>query len=185
MDNRYFLLKAVENFCWFWLVYFEKRLYTELSTHLSTEFNMKIVLQRVSEASVSVKEKQVGAISKGLLLFAGIHKDDEMEQVEWLAEKILNLRVFNDDEGKMNLSVRAVEGEILVVSQFTLYGDYDQGNRPGYFKAAGPKKAEKLYKKIISYFREESDLKIETGTFGAHMDVRLHNDGPVTLVLER
>ncbi|HLR31195.1 MAG TPA: D-aminoacyl-tRNA deacylase [Fodinibius sp.] len=146
---------------------------------------MKIVLQRVSEASVSVKKKQIGAINKGLLLLAGIHKDDERKQVEWLAEKILNLRIFNDDEGKMNLSVRAIDGEILVIPQFTLYGDYASGNRPGYFKAAGPRKAEKLYERMISYFREESDLKIESGSFGAHMDVRLHNDGPVTLVLER
>lgn len=146
---------------------------------------MKIVLQRVSEASVLVGEEQIGQIKNGLLLLIGIHEEDDEDQMQWLADKILNLRVFDDDEGKMNLSVRDTEGEILVVSQFTLYGDYEQGNRPSYFSAAGPQKAEKLYEKMVNHFKVHSDLNIETGRFGAYMDVQLHNDGPVTLVLER
>lgn len=146
---------------------------------------MKVVLQRVSEASVSVDEKQIGAIGKGLLLLVGIHEEDAKEQIRWLAEKILKLRVFDDADGKMNLSVQDVEGEILVVPQFTLYGDYEQGNRPSYFQAAGPDKANGLYEDLVAYFKSNSRLNIETGEFGAYMDVQLHNDGPVTLVLER
>jgi len=146
---------------------------------------MKVVLQRVSEASVSVDDEQIGAINQGLMLLVGVHEDDTEEQMQWLAEKILKLRVFDDPEGKMNLSVQDVEGEILVVPQFTLYGDYEQGNRPSYFAAAGPGKANKLYEGMVQYFRDHSLLNIETGEFGAYMDVQLHNDGPVTLVLER
>lgn len=146
---------------------------------------MKIVLQRVSEASFSVQDERVAAISHGLMLLVGVHKDDTEEQMQWLADKILKLRVFDDDDGKMNFSVQDVEGEILVVPQFTLYGDYESGNRPSYFEAAGPDKAEKLYEDMIGYFKKHSDLNIETGQFGAYMDVQLHNDGPVTLVLER
>lgn len=146
---------------------------------------MRIVLQRVSEASVLVDHERIGAINHGLLLLVGIHEEDDDEPMRWLCNKILNLRVFNDQAGKMNLSVRDIKGEILVVPQFTLYGDYEQGNRPSYFKAAGPQKAEELYEEMIDYFQENSSLTIETGQFGAHMDVRLHNDGPVTLVLER
>lgn len=146
---------------------------------------MKVVLQRVSKASVSVENEQIGAIKNGLLLLVGVHEEDTAEQMKWLAEKILKLRVFDDKAGKMNLSVRDVEGEILVVPQFTLYGDYEQGNRPSYFTAAGPEKAEKLYEKMVSYFKSNSELNIETGKFGAYMDVQLHNDGPVTLVMER
>ena len=146
---------------------------------------MKVVLQRVSEASVLVENEQIGAISDGLMLLVGIHEDDGSQQMEWLADKILKLRVFDDDEGKMNLSVQDVGGEILVVPQFTLYGDYEQGNRPSYFKAAGPDKASKLYNQMVSYLRKNSSLNVETGQFGAYMDVQLHNDGPVTLVLEK
>ena len=146
---------------------------------------MKVVLQRVSQASVLVDNEQIGAIENGLMLLVGIHEDDGPEQMEWLADKILKLRVFDDADGKMNLSVQDVEGEILVVPQFTLYGDYEQGNRPSYFEAAGPDKAEKLYEEMIDYFKQHSDLNIESGRFGAYMDVQLHNDGPVTLVMER
>jgi D-tyrosyl-tRNA(Tyr) deacylase len=97
----------------------------------------------------------------------------------------MKLRVFDDEDDKMNLSVQDVGGEILVVPQFTLYGDYEQGNRPSYFEAAGPDKANKLYEEMIYYFKSYSQINIETGEFGAYMDVQLHNDGPVTLVLER
>ncbi|HKK45462.1 MAG TPA: D-aminoacyl-tRNA deacylase [Balneolaceae bacterium] len=146
---------------------------------------MKIVLQRVSEASVTVDGVQTGAIKNGLLLLVGIHEDDNPEQMRWLCDKILKLRVFDDADGKMNWSVQDVGGELLVVSQFTLYGDYEKGNRPSYFRAAGPDKAEKLYEDMIAYLKNNSDLNVETGEFGAYMDVQLHNDGPVTLVLER
>ncbi len=146
---------------------------------------MKIVLQRVSEASVLVSNEQVGAIDHGLMLLVGVHEDDSEEQMQWLADKILKLRVFDDKDGKMNLSVQDVGGEILVIPQFTLYGDYESGNRPSYFEAADPGKAEKLYEDMISYFKEHSDLNIESGQFGAYMDVQLNNDGPVTLVMER
>ncbi len=146
---------------------------------------MKVVLQRVSEASVLVGNEQIGAIKKGLLLLVGIHENDSRDQMQWLADKILKLRVFDDREGKMNLSVQDIEGEILVVPQFTLYGDYEQGNRPSYFEAAGPDKANKLYEEMVTNFKTHSDLKIETGEFGAYMDVQLRNDGPVTLVMER
>lgn len=146
---------------------------------------MKVVLQRVSEASVLVNNEQISAIKQGLMLLVGIHEDDTDEQMKWLAEKILKLRVFDDKDGKMNLSVQDVEGEILVVPQFTLYGDYEQGNRPSYFEAAGPDKANKLYEDMIDYFKMHSNLNIKTGKFGAYMDVQFHNDGPVTLVLER
>ncbi|TYP93711.1 D-tyrosyl-tRNA(Tyr) deacylase [Fodinibius salinus] len=146
---------------------------------------MKIVLQRVSKASVRVENVQTGAIENGLMLLVGIHEDDDQQHMEWLAEKILKLRVFDDKSGKMNLSVQDVKGEILVVPQFTLYADYEQGNRPSYFSAAGPEKAEKLYNEMVSYFKQQSELNIETGKFGANMDVEFCNDGPVTLVLEK
>lgn len=146
---------------------------------------MKVVLQRVSEASVLVENEQISGIQHGLLLLVGIHEDDGGEQMRWLANKIMKLRVFDDEEGKMNLSVQDVDGEILVVPQFTLYGDYEQGNRPSYFAAAGPDKAEQLYEDMTSYFRNNCKCNIQTGKFGAHMDVQLHNDGPVTLVMER
>ncbi len=146
---------------------------------------MKIVLQRVSEASVSVQDERAGAIGPGLMLLVGVHEDDTKEQMQWLADKILKLRVFDDENGKMNLSVQDVEGEILVVPQFTLYGDYESGNRPSYFEAADPDKAEDLYEDMVAYLKTHSDLNIETGKFGAYMDVQLHNDGPVTLVMEK
>ena len=146
---------------------------------------MKVVLQRVSQCSVLVDDVPVGAIGQGLMLLVGVHEDDTEESMQWLADKILKLRVFDDKDGKMNLSVQDVGGEILVVPQFTLYGDYEKGNRPSYISAAGPDKANRLYKKMVDYFKDESGLNIETGSFGAYMDVQLHNDGPVTLVLER
>lgn len=147
---------------------------------------MKIVLQRVSNASVSVEGKEIGAIQKGLLLLLGIHRKDTEEQMRWLCNKILKLRVFDDQEGKMNLSVQNIGGEVLVVPQFTLFGDTESsGNRPSYTEAARPKKARKLYQSTVNYFREESSLVVKTGEFGAYMDVQLHNDGPVTLILER
>lgn len=144
---------------------------------------MKIVIQRVSEASVRVDGKIVGEISKGLLLLIGVHQDDEESDADWLVQKILNLRIFSDDAGKMNLSVKDISAEILCVSQFTLLADYKKGHRPSFISAARPEKAVPLFE----YFKSElakSGLKIQSGIFGADMKVSLTNDGPVTIVME-
>ena len=144
---------------------------------------MKIVIQRVKEASVAVEGKIVGEISQGLLLLIGVDENDTQEDANWLIKKVVDLRIFSDSEGKMNLSVKDVAGEILCISQFTLISDYKKGNRPSYIKAAKPEKAIPLFE----YFKSEigkSGLKIESGIFGADMKVSLLNDGPVTLVLD-
>ncbi|GAB5410532.1 MAG: D-aminoacyl-tRNA deacylase [Balneolaceae bacterium] len=146
---------------------------------------MKVVVQRVSSASVMVGNEVIGVIKKGLLLLVGIHQNDTAEQLKWMCEKILKLRIFEDENEKMNLSVLDIEGEILVVSQFTLYGDAKKGTRPSYIEAARPEKAEPMYEEMIQYFKDHSELKIQTGKFGAMMDVELVNDGPVTLILEK
>ena len=146
---------------------------------------MIVVVQRVSEASVTVGGEVTGSISKGLLLLVGVHTEDTKEQLSWLCEKVLKLRVFPDEEGKMNRSVSDVGGGILVVSQFTLYGDAKKGTRPSYINAARPEIAEPMYLEMIDYFRKNSDLNIQGGVFGAMMDVQLINDGPVTLILEK
>jgi len=146
---------------------------------------MKVVLQRAKNASVKVNNKTVGSIDSGLVLLVGIHGEDTEEDLEWICRKILKMRIFDDEDGKMNLSVQDVKGGLLVVSQFTLYGDASKGNRPSYIEAAGPEKAEKLYERMIRYFEEHSELNVQSGTFGAYMDVQLTNDGPVTIVLEK
>ncbi len=146
---------------------------------------MRVVVQRVKSASVTVEERQTGVINKGLLLLVGIHQDDTKEQMTWMCEKILKLRIFEDEEGKMNKSVSDVGGGILVVSQFTLYGDAKKGTRPSFIEAARPEKAEPMYEEMVQYFKEYSSLDIQTGEFGAMMGVSLVNDGPVTLVLEK
>ena len=144
---------------------------------------MKIVVQRVSQASVKVSGEIVGEISQGLLLLVGIEENDEKEDAEWLTKKILDLRIFSDEEGKMNRSVKDINGEILCVSQFTLIADYKKGNRPSFIKAAKPEKAVPLFE----YFKgliKSSGLKTESGIFGADMKVCLLNDGPVTIVMD-
>ncbi|MDM1557406.1 MULTISPECIES: D-aminoacyl-tRNA deacylase [Chryseobacterium] len=144
---------------------------------------MKIVIQRVSEASVKVEGKIVGEIGKGLMLLVGIEENDEKADADWLVQKILNLRIFSDDDDKLNLSVKDISGEILCISQFTLIADYKKGNRPSFIKAAKPDKAVPLF----DYFKEEiakSGLKTESGIFGADMKVSLINDGPVTIVMD-
>ena len=146
---------------------------------------MRIVVQRVRKASVSVNDEVVGSIGNGLLLLVGVHKNDTEEEVNWMCEKVRKLRIFDDDSGKMNDSVEDVNGEILVVSQFTLYGDARKGNRPSYIEAAGPGPAEDLYDRMIEYLQEYTELNIESGRFGAYMDVFLVNDGPVTILLEK
>ena len=144
---------------------------------------MKIVVQRVSQASVKVSREIVGEISKGLLLLVGIEENDEKEDAEWLSKKILDLRIFSDEEGKMNRSVKDINGDILCISQFTLIADYKKGNRPSFIKAAKPEKAVPLFE----YFKgliKSSGLKTESGIFGADMKVSLLNDGPVTIVMD-
>ena len=144
---------------------------------------MKIVIQRVSEASVKVDGKIVGEIGKGVMLLVGVDENDEKTDADWLVQKVLNLRIFGDEEGKLNLSVKDISGEILCISQFTLIADYKKGNRPSFIKAAKPDKAIPLF----DYFKEEmakSGLKTESGIFGADMKVSLINDGPVTIVMD-
>lgn len=146
---------------------------------------MRIVVQRVKSSSVEVEGKITGSVNKGLLLLVGIHEDDTPEQMQWMCEKVLKLRIFEDEEGKMNRSVQDIEGEILVVSQFTLYGDARKGTRPSFIEAARPDKAEPMYEEMIAYLKEHSSLNIESGIFGAMMNVKLENDGPVTILLEK
>ena len=144
---------------------------------------MKIVIQIVTEANVKVEGKIVGEITKGLLLLIGIDEEDEKTDADWLVQKILNLRIFGDEEGKLNLSVTDISGEILCISQFTLIADYKKGNRPSFIKAAKPDKAIPLFE----YFKNEiakSGLKTESGIFGADMKISLLNDGPVTIVMD-
>jgi D-aminoacyl-tRNA deacylase len=145
---------------------------------------MKIVVQRVLRSSVSVNDEVVGKVGKGLMILFGAEKGDGDEAVNALAEKVLNLRIFADDDGKMNRSCLDVKGEILVVSQFTLAGDCSRGRRPGFDNAAAPEEAERLYKNFIKKL-VVSQLKIQEGRFGADMQVGLVNDGPVTFILER
>jgi len=147
---------------------------------------MKIVLQRVNRADVIIDKKTVGKISNGLLIFLGMTHEDTENETRYLIDKISNLRIFEDENGKMNKSILDISnGEILVISQFTLYGDTKKGRRPGFDKAAKPVVAEKLYNEFIEILKERTSLKVETGIFGASMEVNLSNDGPVTFVLER
>ncbi len=144
---------------------------------------MKTVIQRVSESHVKVDGNIVGEIGKGLMLLVGIDENDTKTDADWLVQKILNLRVFGDEDGKLNLSVQDIKGEILCISQFTLIADYKKGNRPSFIKAAKPDKAIPLF----DYFKQElskSGLKTESGIFGADMKVSLINDGPVTIVMD-
>lgn len=144
---------------------------------------MKAVIQRVSEAHVKVDSEIVGEITQGLLLLIGIDEEDTKSDADWLVQKILNLRIFGDDEGKLNRSVVDCSGEILCISQFTLIADYKKGNRPSFIKAARPDVAVPLFE----YFKTEmakSGLRIQSGIFGADMKVSLLNDGPVTIVMD-
>ncbi len=145
---------------------------------------MKIVLQRVLRSSVTVDDEVVGAIGRGLTILFGAEKGDTDAAVDALAEKVVHLRIFADDQGKMNLSCLDVQGDILVVSQFTLAGDCSRGRRPGFDNAAAPEDAQRLYQKFVGKLAE-SKLNIQEGRFGAHMQVDIVNDGPVTFILER
>ena len=144
---------------------------------------MKVVVQRSKEAKVTVEGSITGEISSGFVLLVGVTHEDTIEDVRYLADKIVNLRVFEDNDGKMNHSLLDVGGEILSVSQFTLYGDCRKGRRPNFMQAAKPVYAEELYNQFNGLLREKG-IKVETGVFGAMMDVQLINDGPVTLIIE-
>ncbi|OOC42068.1 D-aminoacyl-tRNA deacylase [Thermosipho sp. 1074] len=144
---------------------------------------MRAVIQRVNNANVEVESKIIGKIKKGILVFVGIGKEDTEKDADYLVEKILNLRIFDDKEGKMNLSLLDIKGEILIVSQFTLYGDCRRGRRPSYSNSAPPQDAEILYNYFVEKVKKYN-IKVETGKFKAHMSVKLENDGPVTLLLD-
>lgn len=144
---------------------------------------MKVVVQRSKEAKVTVEGQVEGEISSGLVLLVGISQDDHESDCEYVAEKIANLRIFEDSDGKMNHSVLDQGGEILSISQFTLYGDTKKGRRPNFMNAAKPDHAEPLYEKFNDLLKDKG-LRVETGVFGAMMDVSLVNDGPVTLIVE-
>ena len=146
---------------------------------------MRVVLQRVSRASVTISGKVVGEIGQGLALLVCFTEGDGEDQVRWMAEKVVGLRVFSDEEERMNLSLENVEGDLLVVSQFTLYGDTRKGRRPSFIRAAHPDLATPLYNRFLELLRERAPARVESGEFGAMMDVELVNAGPVTLVLER
>lgn len=145
---------------------------------------MRIVLQRVSRASVNIEGKIVGAIDRGFCLLAGFGPSDTTVEVDWLADKVAGLRLFTDADGKMNLGLTEVQGALLVISQFTLYGDTEKGRRPSFIRAARPEVAIPLYQHLLSRLRGHG-LRVEAGVFGADMQVEIHNDGPVTLILER
>ena len=143
---------------------------------------MKIVIQRVSSANVSVDEKNVGKIGKGFLVLLGIAESDTRENADYLVKKLCNLRIFQDENEKMNLSIKDVCGELLIVSQFTLYADCSHGNRPSFTNSAKPEIAEPLYKYFVEQCKQYVD-NVQTGVFGAHMKVELVNDGPVTITI--
>lgn len=145
---------------------------------------MKVVIQRVSEAKVTIDKKQVGSIQKGLLVLLGIVPEDTQEDIDYLVRKIINLRIFNDEKGVMNTSLLDIDGELLVVSQFTLHASTKKGNRPSYIKAAKPEIAVPLYEAFVKSLRISSKKNIQTGEFGADMKVSLLNDGPVTIIID-
>ena len=145
---------------------------------------MRVVIQRVTKASVTINRSVNGAIQKGLLVFVGIEKEDNMEDISWLSNKIINLRIFDDDQGVMNLSLKDIGGNILLISQFTLHATTKKGNRPGYSKAARPELAIPLYQAFINQLQKDLEKEIATGEFGADMKVELLNDGPVTIVID-
>lgn len=144
---------------------------------------MRAVIQRVNKANVKIEKKVVGRIGNGILVLLAVHKNDSIELIEKLVKKLVNLRIFSDQNGKMNKSIKDVDGEILVVSQFTLYGDVKKGNRPSFINSAKPDKAKPFYKKFISLLKEEK-IFVATGEFGRMMKVSLINDGPVTIIID-
>jgi D-tyrosyl-tRNA(Tyr) deacylase len=144
---------------------------------------MRVVLQRVTRASVEVENEIIGKIDNGLLVLLGIHVDDNMKELEWMVNKVVGLRIFEDEDGKMNKSLKDVEGDLLVVSQFTLYGDCEKGRRPGFTDAARPEKAIPMYEEFVKRCKDLG-VHVETGEFGADMKIDLINDGPTTLIID-
>ena len=144
---------------------------------------MRAVIQRVSQASVSVDNELVGRIDQGMLVLLGVEQNDSPADLAYMVKKTIGLRIFEDQEGKMNLSIQQVVGQMLVVSQFTLLGDMRKGNRPSFVDAAPPEQANKMYERFVSSIRDES-IEAQTGVFGANMQVQLVNDGPVTILLD-
>ena len=145
---------------------------------------MRLLIQRASEASVKIDGKTQGEINQGLVVLLGIESEDTQDDIKWLVRKLISLRIFKDEDGKMNNSIAHVNGEFLVISQFTLHASTKKGNRPSYIKAARPEVAIPLYEEFIQILRKESSLKVETGEFGADMKVQLINDGPVTIWID-
>lgn len=145
---------------------------------------MKVVVQRVSHASVTIDTNKVASINKGILVLLGIVDDDAFEDVIWLTNKIVNLRIFNDEKGVMNASLKDVCGDIIVVSQFTLHASTKKGNRPSYIKAAKPNIAIPLYNRFVDQLKSDLGRTVQTGEFGANMKVELLNDGPVTIIID-
>lgn len=145
---------------------------------------MRVVIQRVSRASVKIEGKTKSAIGKGALILVGIEDADTIEDIQWLCNKIVKMRIFNDEEGVMNRSLQEVEGEALVISQFTLHAGTKKGNRPSYIKAARPEVAIPLYEQFVARLEQELNKKVGTGEFGADMKVALLNDGPVTILID-
>lgn len=145
---------------------------------------MRAVLQRTLEASVTIDGQKIASIQKGLLILIGIEETDTPEDIEWLSSKIINLRIFNDSSGVMNLSIKDVDGDIIVVSQFTLHASTKKGNRPSYIKAAKPEFAIPVYELFVSRMEQAVGKKVQTGQFGADMKVALVNDGPVTILID-
>ncbi len=146
---------------------------------------MKVVIQRVSKSSVSINNVMTSEIKTGLLLLVGFSDTDTGETFDWMVKKILNLRIFSDALGKMNFSLLDIGGEILVVSNFTLFADAKKGNRPSYTEAAKPETAKLLYDKFLTILKESTELNVQSGEFGADMQIDLLNDGPVTIILEK
>lgn len=145
---------------------------------------MRVVVQRARQAKVTVDGNVTGAIEHGLMLLVGITHEDTVKDLEYCAKKVANLRIFEDEQGKMNLSIKEVGGSILSISQFTLYGETKKGNRPSFIEAARPEVAEPLYHQFNQILRETYEIQVETGIFGAMMDVSFTNNGPVTLIVE-
>lgn len=145
---------------------------------------MRVVIQRVSEASVTIENKKVANINRGLLVLVGIEESDTQEDIDWLVAKVVKLRIFGDENGVMNLSVQEINGDIIVVSQFTLHAATKKGNRPSYIKAAKPEIAIPLYESFVQKIEQEIGKNVQTGQFGADMKVALLNDGPVTIIID-
>ncbi|MFO7865102.1 MAG: D-aminoacyl-tRNA deacylase [Salinivirgaceae bacterium] len=145
---------------------------------------MRLVIQRSRKAQVEVNNEIVGSIEKGLLVLAGIEEADTEEDAQWLVKKLMGLRIFDDEDGVMNLSVKDIDGEILAVSQFTLHAKTKKGNRPSYIRAAPPEKAEALFNFFVAQLSESLNKSVPTGRFGQHMEITFTNDGPVTILMD-